>query len=76
MKNRLFIFGSFAHDSQRILTAVHRLALVGVELCLNIGTLELSITPFAHANGWGRLLYDPQFALWHNCSLAHLAGRT
>ena len=76
MRNSLFVFGRFTDDVQRILAAVHRLAFVGIELCLNIGILELSITPFAYADGRRGLLYDLQFALRHDCSLAHLAGRT
>ena len=32
---QLFAFGSFAHDSQRVLAAVQRLAIVGIELPLN-----------------------------------------
>lgn len=72
---RLLAFRGFSHDPQRILAAVHRLALVGIELCLNIGILELSIAPFTHADGRRALLYDPQFALLHDSSLAHLAGR-
>lgn len=67
----LLAFGGFAHDPQSILTAVYGLALMGVELCLNIGVLELSIAPFAHAKA---LFYDPQFALCHDPSLAHWRG--
>ncbi len=74
MKNRLFIFGRFAHDSQGILAAVGQFALMNIELCLNIGILKLSVAPFADANGWRSLLYNPQFALRHDCSLAHLGG--
>jgi len=75
MRNKLLIFGSFAHDPQCILAAIGRLAFVDIKLCLNIGTLELRVAPFTYANGWRALLHDPQFALLHNCSLAHLAGR-
>ncbi len=75
MRNSLFVFGRFTDDAQRILAAVRRLAFVGFELCLNIGILELSIAPFACANGWMGLFYDPQFTLRHDCSLAHPAGR-
>ncbi|MGC2851386.1 MAG: hypothetical protein WB556_15480 [Candidatus Acidiferrum sp.] len=75
MPNRLFIFGCFAHDSQRILAAVGQFALVGIELCLKVIALELGIASFAYADGRRTLLYDPQFAFWHVQSLAHLAGR-
>ena len=71
----LFAFRSFAHDPQGVLAAVHGLALVGVELCLNIGILELRVAPFAYADGRRGLFHDPQFALCHDCSLAHPAGR-
>ena len=36
-------------NSQRVLAAVYRLALVAVELSLNISILELSVAPFADA---------------------------
>jgi hypothetical protein len=72
---RLLVFRGFSHDPQSILAAVYHLALVGVKLCLNIGILELSVASFAHSYGRRRrLLYDPQFPLLHNCSLAHSAG--
>jgi hypothetical protein len=73
--NALFTFRGFAHNPQRILTAVHRLALVSVKLCLNIGIFELGIASLAHADGRRGLFHDPQFALWHGFSLAHSAGR-
>ena len=68
-------------DSQGVRATVYRLALVGVELCLNIDIWErfagpeLSIATFADAHSRRGLLYDPQFALLHDCSLAHLAER-
>jgi hypothetical protein len=72
---QLLAFRSFAHDPQGILAAVYGLALMGIELGLNIGILELSVAPFAYADGRRTLLHDPQFACRHDCSLAHLAGR-
>ena len=72
---QLLVFRGFAHDSQGILTAIQRFALVGIELCLNISILELSAASFAYADGRRALLHDSQFALPHYCSLAHLAGR-
>ncbi|PYV75995.1 MAG: hypothetical protein DMG96_15410 [Acidobacteria bacterium] len=58
------------------------LARVGIKLRPNIGAwrgkagLELSIAPFTYADCWKwGFLYDPQFALPHDCSLAHLVGR-
>ena len=72
--SRLFVFRGLAHDPQRILATVYRLAFVGVELCLKISTLELSITPFADGEGRRGWFYDSKFAL-HGFSLAHSAGR-
>ena len=68
-------------DSQGILATVYRLAPVGVKLCLNIDIWEkfagpeLSIATFADADCRKGLLYDPQFALLHDCSLAHSVER-
>jgi hypothetical protein len=73
----LLAFRGFPHDPQGVLTTVYQLALVGIKLCLNVGIFELSVASFAHPDGgWRGLLYDPQLALLHDCSLAHLAGRT
>ena len=78
MRNSLLVFGRFAHYPQGVLTAVYRLALVGIELRLNVGCirkagLELSVAPFADADGRRAWFYDPQLALLHDCSLAHPA---
>ena len=70
---RLFVLGRFAHDPQSILGAVYRLALVGIELCLKIVSLELGIAPFADGESRRAWFYDSQFAL-HGFSLAHSAG--
>jgi hypothetical protein len=74
MGNRLFIFGRFAHDTQRILAAIGQLALVGIECGLD-GLLgfapELGIASFAYAEHGRGLVHDPQLALWHDPSLAH-----
>ena len=68
----LFAFGSFAHDAESILTAVHRLALVGIELFLNVLALELGIASFAHADGRRRaFLNDTQVSGWHDRSPTH-----
>ena len=75
MRNRLLVLGRFAHDPQSVLTTIGERAFVGVKLCLNIGIPELSVASFAYADGRGGSLYDPQFALLHDCSLAHPAGR-
>lgn len=76
MRNRLFVFCGLANDAKGILATVYRFAFVDIKLCLNAVALELSITPFAYADGWRGLLDDPQFALGHVQSLAHLAGQT
>ncbi len=78
---QLLVFSGLAHDAQGILAAVHWLALVGIELlgniklCVGHAGLELNIAAFADADGRRALLYDPQLALLHDCSLAHLVGR-
>ena len=81
MRARLLILGCFTHDPQRVLTAVHEFAFMGIELCLNIGVwirkarLELSIAPLAHADGWCRgSLDDPQAFVLHDRSLPHSGG--
>jgi hypothetical protein len=68
---RLLAFRSFAHDPQRVLAAVQRLALVGIERSLNLGgcAAKLGATTFAY--GKSRVLFhDPQFAPCHDYSLA------
>jgi hypothetical protein len=69
---RLLAFGRFTHDAQRVLAAVHRLARMSVEICLNPIALELGVAPFADAKA---LFHNPQFALRHDSSLAQTAGR-
>ena len=56
------------------MAAIYRLALVGVELGLNILAFKLGIAIFAHADGRKGLFYDPQFSLGHVQSLAHREG--
>jgi hypothetical protein len=80
---QLLAFGGLAHDPQRILATVYRLALVSVKLGENISVrggkagLELRVAPFAHTDSRGRrLFYDPQASVRHDRSLAHLAGGT
>jgi hypothetical protein len=78
---QLLAFRGFAHDPQGVLTAVYELALVGIELCPNVGFgkqnagLKLGIAAFANTYGGERsFLHDPQFALLHDSSLAHRIG--
>src|SRR5450759_1134273 len=77
MRNRLLVLGRFAHDPQSVLTAVHRLALVCVELLLNSGFIgrserghggKLHVAVFADAELWG-FAHDPKFSLCHAPSL-------
>jgi hypothetical protein len=86
MTSRLLVFGRLAHDSEGILAAIYRLALVarkqhaklpfGLLFVGQIG-LKLFIAGFADANHGRRVaFYDPKFSLCHDHSLAHLAGRT
>ncbi len=70
---RLFIVGCFPYYAQRVLAAVYGLALVGIELDLNVGILELSVAPFADSKP---RFHNSQFALRHDFSLAQQAGRT
>lgn len=71
----LLAFRGFAHDPQGVLAAIQRLALVGIKLDLNVSILELGIASLAHADGGRGLFHNPQFALRHDSSLAHRAGR-
>lgn len=65
------VFRSFAHDSQRILAAVQRLAIVGIKRSLNLGVCAVKLGATAFAYGKSRILFhDPQFALCHEDSLA------
>lgn len=68
---RLLAFGSFAHDPQRVLAAIQRLAIVGIECGPNLGvrSIKLRTATFADAKG-GILFHDPQFAFRHEYSLA------
>jgi hypothetical protein len=85
MRNRLLVLRCLTHDPQSILTAIYRLALVGIELRSHFGFriifrgltgLKLKIATFTDADGNWSTFYEPQVALLHNCSLAHLLGRT
>ena len=77
---RLFVFRSFAYDSQRVLATVHQLAGVCVELFLNGGlrvahagiARELGIATFADSEHWSipNLFHDSQLSPWHEYSLA------
>jgi hypothetical protein len=86
----LLAFRGLAHDPQGILTAVHRLAGVTIELFLDTDLgfreiielagvcRELYVASFADSenrNFFGSF-YHPEFAPRHNRSLAQSAGRT
>jgi hypothetical protein len=81
MRNRLFIFGSLPHDPQSILAAICGLALVGIKCSPYLHLrfvprcfdgLELRITAFTYAkDGHTDAVYETQFPLRHNQSLAH-----
>jgi hypothetical protein len=84
MRNRLFVFGRLADDPEGVLAGVDWLACVGIErgtdfnlrgILGEVAGFELSIATFTDAEGWWSLPHDPQFALRHDCSLAHWAGR-
>lgn len=75
MKNRLFIFCGFAHDTQRILAAIGNLTFVVVEGGFNCQlriSLELRTAPLAYAK---TLFNDSQIAFRHTRSLAQSASR-
>ena len=67
----LLAFGGLTDDPQRVLAAVQRLTIVGVECGLNLGvrTAKLGATAFANSKS-GIPFHDPQFALCHEYSLA------
>ena len=68
---RLLAFGRFADDPQGILAAVQRLAIVSVERRPNLGIRPAKLRTTAFAYGESGILFDdPQFALWHENSLA------
>jgi len=83
MRSSLFIFSGFADYSQRILTAIHRLAFVSVELlskaCFRTldsmhsaaDYLELQATARAHREEWHRsnTFNDSKFTFGHLSSL-------
>lgn len=66
----LLTFRGFSDDTQGVLTAVRQFAFVGVELRLNIGTLELGVATFADADCRRRLFHDPQFTRLHDCQFS------
>jgi len=81
---RLLAFRSLAHDPRSILTAVHRLALVGIEPLLNV---EISIfkafsrkldgAAFADAQHWNAFgaFHYSELATGHDSrSLTHSGG--
>lgn len=79
----LFSFRRFAQDSRSILAGINRLALVGIELTLNLQTsfiqpllwrFELSIAEFADANHGNVNFEEPEIAFWHGLSLAARTG--
>ena len=72
MRNRLLIFGSFAHDSQRVLAAIQRLALVAAKCPLD-GllriALKLRVAAFADSNHGLRSFDNAELAFRHASSL-------
>jgi hypothetical protein len=87
---QLLVLRGLPHDPKSVLTTVYRFAGVSIELFLDTALglskltqnvhvcRELRVTPLTDAqdrDAFG-LLYDPKFALLHDCSLAHQAGRS
>jgi hypothetical protein len=84
MRNRLFIFGSFAHDPHGVLAAVYQLAFVGIKrgtdfsfrIARYLSTrFELRVAPFANAKCGKIKPHESKRALPHNYSRARPAGR-
>ena len=82
MRGRLLILGCFAHDSKRVLTGVIALALVRVELHLNVASSELAfgagkllVAVFADAEQW-IFANNPEFSLYHAMSLRRSRSRS
>lgn len=82
---RLLVFRGLAHKGKGVLASIHRFTDViseqltnffyGVAGKMGIG-FELGTAAFTHAEGRISVIpHDPQFALGHDRSLAHLAGR-
>jgi hypothetical protein len=81
---RLLSVGGFTHDSQGVLTAVHRLAIVGgkcgpdLYFCFvlrNLVRFKLGIAALPNSYRWQWGFCDSQLAFLHHQSLAHPAGR-
>jgi hypothetical protein len=79
MRDRLLIFGGFAHDSQRVLARVEQLAFVGRE-SVSDGSLSVSpklrIASFADANQRSGLVHDSQLSLGHEHILPQAASES
>ncbi len=74
----LLVFSGFAHDSQGVLTAIKRLALMGIERGLNFSFraivsgligVELGTAMLTDPEGARRVFYDPKMAFRHDPSL-------
>src|ERR1035437_4894418 len=77
MRKRVLVLGRFAHPPQSVLAAVHRLALVRLELFLNGDSVrrselgygaKLHVAVLANAE-LGCFSHDPKFSLCHVSSL-------
>ena len=76
MRAELLIRSCFADDPQGVLAAICHLALVGIKRRLNLVlcSAKLRVAAFADAEQRRGALYYSEFPLFHDCSLAHLAG--
>ena len=78
MKNRSFIFGSFAHDAEGVLADIHQFALVSIKCSFNFlvrMSFELRVAAFAYADPCRGPFHDSQFAFRHVSSLAQSASK-
>jgi hypothetical protein len=77
---QLLAFGGLAHDPQRVLATIQRLAFVTGEKRLNLPLrwlffcqlrFKLAVACFAYSvNETGDTSYNTQLSLWHTASLA------
>ena len=84
MRNSLLVFRGFAHDSQSVLAAIERLALVGIKGCLEFSFrtifsgligVELRTATLTDPKSTRGAFYDPKMAFRHDPSLAQCQER-
>ena len=85
MVSRLVVLRGFARNPKGLLTAICQRTFVSIKrspdflIRFDLGSLagfKLGITTLTDANQRWSTLDEPKIASEHDCSLAHLAGRT